>query len=787
MKSCRTMVAPVAVASLMLASLTALSPSRAQAAVSSFTGWRAASTGLPALAAPASTADRVAAWRGLSATRQQQALDDFAATVGPRLHQAIAGHTPVTSAEPSWQQIVSGQAGVAASPFLSTTKATPPSAVVPQSAASGSDDGDGLPAGFKSGLADAFTPFYHVSAGEADGFATFRDSVPQQVLQVFGPTPPISYFRVKPLGFTLDPTGTQFSVLRIDYLTLWNKDDGLSLGGSCIVNANVISDLLGVNLLGGLGGHPLDNERSAALVAAPAPGPFQINTDPNAYRAYAFYTAAHEGVPLTDHSELLFPSAPVPAGNHIELALAGAKHSTYPFNPDGQPIIQDWVISAAYGIIQFLFDVGLIDDIEYLTFLFIADQVFFSCVVEHFSDQGGQFAATRIDVGEPEHPINGAGFIQDRDSGILGKLTGNVFPFFESGQAPPTHAAASHPAVLGSPNSGDLGVFFNSDGRLAENVFTRSTDRWSGPMLLPGGNLPDAVSPVAIGNPNGGNIAVFFNSGAGLAYDYYLGSTNTWGGPFVLAGDVRGDPTVLGDPNQGNIAVFYASTSGQLKEDYYVVATNSWSGAFVVAAAADTTPTAIGDPNGGNIAVFYTASGVLYERFYFSSTNSWVGPWTLATGVTGHLIVLGSPNGGNVAVFYTYNNGGANQLREVFYLVSSNSFVGPWILPGTPVGAPVAGIGSPNSGNIALFFNAAGSLVEDQYLVAQNNFAGPAAIGGQVQSLSQPAAVGDPNTGNIAVFFESTTPGQGFALTVNNFLATTGSWTGPVPIGGVIT
>ena len=59
--------------------------------------------------------------------------------------------------------------------------------------------------------------------------------------------------------------------------------------------------------------------------------------------------------------------------------------------------------------------------------------------------------------------------------------------------------------------------------------------------------------------------------------------------------------------------------------------------------------------------------------------------------------------------------------------------------------------------------------------------------GGQVLSVSQPAAIGDPNTGNIAVAFDNAAPRQGFALTLNYFLAAIGSSTGPIPIGGVIT
>jgi hypothetical protein len=85
-------------------------------------------------------------------------------------------------------------------------------------------------------VADVFTPVYHVSAGEnaGTGFATFFDAVPQNVAQVFGSVPPINYFRVQPLGFGTDSAGAPVGVLRIDYLTLWNRDDGFHSAGSAV-------------------------------------------------------------------------------------------------------------------------------------------------------------------------------------------------------------------------------------------------------------------------------------------------------------------------------------------------------------------------------------------------------------------------------------------------------------------------------------------------------------------------------------------------------------------------
>src|SRR5262249_22236952 len=163
--------------------------------------------------------------------------------------------------------------------------------------------------GLESDVGDVFTPFYAVSGGEngGTGFATFGDYVPQTVTQVFGPVPPYSYFRVQPLGVG-SAGGVPVGVLRLDYLTLWNRGDGLDVSGYCVGGLVLMLGLIGLGagaFLDGFQAHWLDNERSAALVAAPlVDGGY--NPDPWAYSAYSYYTAAHEDT-FTDHSQFLFP------------------------------------------------------------------------------------------------------------------------------------------------------------------------------------------------------------------------------------------------------------------------------------------------------------------------------------------------------------------------------------------------------------------------------------------------------------------------------------------------
>lgn len=381
---------------------------------------------LPKSAVPGSTPQRRAAWERLSPQDKQEMLARFRALVGSRMRidrDSVSPH----SAAPTVAQVLSGAARSttptgAGTPNFATGKLG--SSMLQSPGVQFDDpDSDGLDQAFEAGAADAFTPYYHVSAGEqpGTGFATFYDSVPQTVAQVFAPVPPISYFRVQPLGFATDSTGTLVGVLRIDYLTLWNRDDGFDLFGICGAAISLVESLIGIDFL--TGGHSLDNERSAALVAAPVSPSGGYNEDPGSYQLYSYYTAAHEGTFASDNSAYYFFNPPVPAHNHIQLGLSRAKHATYTFNPDWYPVIWPEIMALAYFTIDSLYFSGAIDYYTYLTFLYLADEAFFACLVEHFSEQGGFYAQTRIDVGEPGQPINGAGFIQDTQSGINQKLT----------------------------------------------------------------------------------------------------------------------------------------------------------------------------------------------------------------------------------------------------------------------------------------------------------------------------------------------------------------------------
>lgn len=203
------------------------------------------------------------------------------------------------------------------------------------------------------------------------------------------------------------------SYLRVDYLTLWNEDDGLALNGSCGTDLDILS-FFGIYepyfILPWLGGHFLDNERSAFRVVAPAAGPWgnEFNLDPGAYVVDAVYTAAHENT-FFDHS-FLFPFLLYP-NEHLILFSSLSKHATYPFWPHAYPLLPWWLI----GSIYFGIDIACwyVDWWICELLYWIADEVVFNCLTEKHAFQGWAFAPDhlRINVGEVGRPLPGGSFI----------------------------------------------------------------------------------------------------------------------------------------------------------------------------------------------------------------------------------------------------------------------------------------------------------------------------------------------------------------------------------------
>jgi len=375
------------------------------------------------LAVPGSTAQRREAMKRLTPETRERLQAQLAKSPQPAGKPTMPKVSDVGKADQwqAWPEIVAGKAQPQSALTARFTSRPPAKTALNGDARLNWDgDSDGLDDGFEGSVADAFTPVYHVSWGEQPwtGFGMFADQPSLYTVwaRTNPPVPPVSHYRVQPLGFGTNGAGQQVGVLRVDYLTLWNWDDGLDVSGACIADLAFLGGWVGFSaglILDGLQWHEFDPERSAALLVGPVAEPWVYNQDPGAYAAYSYYTAAHERT-FTDHSMYLWPGSPVPAWNHLNVALSRQKHATYPFNPHYLPLIhgdfQGWV----YSTIDFLWFAGIItDEWLYWALLGIADSLFYGCFVERFYEQGGWFSAERINVGEPGRPINGSSWIAD--------------------------------------------------------------------------------------------------------------------------------------------------------------------------------------------------------------------------------------------------------------------------------------------------------------------------------------------------------------------------------------
>jgi hypothetical protein len=306
-------------------------------------------------------------------------------------------------------------------------------------------DGDALPDAFEDTLAQLFMPEYHVSAGEEPdvGFTRFLD---QPDLEATGPVqhrPPIVHTRVTGVGGRWSG-GTLYGYIRADFLTLWNRDNGYVNGPAfpCSVT------------LGLAPGHPNDPERSALLLAAPVVndgGALRYNPDPNAYRANYQFTTAHEDFaePAVDEDRFLEISPPSAPGDHasLRLFLSKSKHGTYPFDPDGHPVLVPAVRIAARAVFlafsaagrladlidRALGRIGLpnpdwLEQVIEVAIVFVFEIVIEVCAAEEFDEDGPDVPAAGLNVGEPNRPMPGFAFIADPDvnSKLVGAPTGRA-------------------------------------------------------------------------------------------------------------------------------------------------------------------------------------------------------------------------------------------------------------------------------------------------------------------------------------------------------------------------
>ena len=292
-------------------------------------------------------------------------------------------------------------------------------------------DLDGLDDGFEAELADAFKFNYKVSNNEQSGtgFATFQPWQPQTVKQVYGPTPTRLHYRVAPLGYTIGSDGRYYNLVQVDYLSLWNRDDGLVTGTGCTVAYGIFFGLAGVAasyVLDGLESHALDNERTAHLLASPTDTIGSYSTNINDWRGIAAYTAAHEGT-STDSSAIITFGGQVgdamPYWPILNISQSKSKHASYAYNPGGKTLVPSWVQAAALTAISYITDYWY-----YLSAMGAYQTTCYACITEKFDDPGSAHSPSFfVNVGEPNMPINDSVWIRDGGSiGLYPKLNGYI-------------------------------------------------------------------------------------------------------------------------------------------------------------------------------------------------------------------------------------------------------------------------------------------------------------------------------------------------------------------------
>lgn len=382
------------------------------------------------------------AWEALTPQERQALWAEFQNAVGPELQQADQEYEQKRAAQAAAAQAATDPVfAPAPDPFRPVADALPPG-TAGQAAPGGQtdtdasgtgktpiggktptgdkapkpdNDGDGLPDVLERQLADNFTPAYFVSFFErgGTGLALFQDSsTMQQPIQVFptsGPPVVTSYFRVTPLTAV---GGNGY--LQIDYLTLWNRDDGLPVHSACLTDIDIF-DFLGIwspSFVSSIGDHELDNERSAIRIVAPLTASGGFNLDPTAYRADRVFTAAHEDTPV-DRSDFQHVDPPRGPVAHFAEFLSLSKHGTYLFWPHGLvSLLPGRAVAAIYGGVSAACRFTSPSTCDLL--FYIADEIVFDCLVEKHAPQGWVLARSdlRVNVGEPGRPLPGGSFIE---------------------------------------------------------------------------------------------------------------------------------------------------------------------------------------------------------------------------------------------------------------------------------------------------------------------------------------------------------------------------------------
>lgn len=293
--------------------------------------WNDLAKKIHSLARPGSTPERRAAWEKLPKAEQEEMVTEF----HERLTEAL--QAAKTDQRAPWLPVDKPVRHRYIEPGFRTL------AMFDEI----DSDGDGLSDLLEEEIAFAFVPEYHISSYEQAEFVTLQPWSQQMQVQTTVDPGTHVYYRVTPYGHA---NGKAY--LRLDYLTVWDRDDGLVIDGLCLAWTYG----LGI-ALDGLASHDWDTERSVILVAC-SPVNGWYSREIGDYRAYKIYTAAHEGATTSDHS--MSTDLDAAPHEHVLLWLSLSKHATYWFNPEGYPLIPWYVMTAFYADVE----LGLMLDLE---------------------------------------------------------------------------------------------------------------------------------------------------------------------------------------------------------------------------------------------------------------------------------------------------------------------------------------------------------------------------------------------------------------------------------------
>jgi hypothetical protein len=290
---------------------------------------------------------------------------------------------------------------------------------------------------------------------------------------------------------------------------------------------------------------------------------------------------------------------------------------------------------------------------------------------------------------------------------------------------PPLSSGSSSPGAIGDPATGNLEVYYNSGGKLAETAFVPGTG------FVQAGVVGGAItgSPTALYDTGDGTLEVYYNSGGMLSETAFVPASLSVPGHWVQVGAVgaaiTGSPSVVVDPGDGNLEIYYYS-GGVLTELAFVYATG-WVHVGAIGGAITGSPKALYDPGTGHLEIFSNSGGHLALTSFDFGTGKFTQTAT-TDAIGGDPAPVFDQQIGDVEV---YCNTGGQLAYDVLNPVAG--FAGPTVL-GDAITADPAALFNTTSQMSEVYFSSGGQLGQDAYNPQTGTFSGLRLIGGTVSS-----------------------------------------------------